>query len=192
MPLLFAILGALAGLVLSLVLARLATSSMGEEPEPQALDLTPEQLAAFRDGLARRESALHVRGGIWVIAHALLIASLFLAIGRTPTALLLITLFIALGIAAMWAVTAQASRRRLDSAYRALEDHDAVYRAFIAAGGERASLISDAALVWIPRLFVVFWTAAIVSDVHARHSRPNRTPAFAGSSRSTRRARSQG
>jgi hypothetical protein len=115
---------------------------MGEEPEPQALDLTPEQLAAFRDGLARRESALHVRGGIWVIAHALLIASLFLAIGRTPTALLLITLFIALGIAAMWAVTAQASRRRLDSAYRALEDHDAVYRAFIAAGGERASLIS--------------------------------------------------
>ena len=146
MTLIHAIIGLVAGVLLAAIVARLSRRASDEEADPESLDLTPELLAAFRDGLLRRDNALQSRTLLWSITHAFLIGAAALAIGHIPNLLLILILAAALSLAMLWASTAQASRHRLDAAHAALQERDPVHRAFTAASGEKAAILSKKAL----------------------------------------------
>ena len=158
MPLLHAIIGLAAGIALSAIVALLSRRVSEEEAEAQSLDLTPELLAAFRDGLLRRDHALQSRTLLWCTTQAVLIGAAAMAIGHVPNLLLILIFAAALCLCLIWSSTAQASRHRLDAAHAALQERDPVHRAFTAASGEKAAILSTAAATWVPRLFIILWS----------------------------------
>ncbi len=160
MPLLHAIIGLIAGVIVAAVVARLSRRAAEEETDAEALDLTPELRAAFRDGLLRRDSALQTRTLLWAIVHVCLIAAAALALTRTPNLFVMLIFTAAVVLGVLWSSTAQAARYRLDTAHNALQERDPVHRAFIAAGGEKAAILSAAASSWAPRIFILLWCTA--------------------------------
>lgn len=165
-PLAVAALGVLSGAALSWAIPAAGDRALppplpGVDPGPTPLDLDGSQLAAFREGLLKRESELAGRSVLWTGAHILLAAVVIWNVGRAPLVLLDAAMALGAALAIGWLAAAAATRRKLAAAHQALLDKDPVHRAFLAATGDSAGTVGDAASRWASRLFIVFWLAGL-------------------------------
>lgn len=158
-PLVVAAVGLVAGALIAWAVSA-AASRLDAQQLPLTLDLDGPELAAFRDGLLRRETALATRSVLWTSAHILLAAVCLWVVGRTPLVLLGLAMAMGAALAIVWLVTFQMTRQRLAAAHAALLERDRVHRAFLAAAGDQISALGDAAGRWAARLFIVFWVTA--------------------------------